>query len=144
MSRPMQQRAAFLLLLAAGGGSFAQNVPIATNASDRFARLDVNHDGVLSRYEMDAEVVFAALDSDGDQSITPAELKPLLGPNATDASALDRVRLADRNVNDLLEESELTRATEMRFEWLDANHDGNVDQAELQARFGVKMVGGWP
>jgi hypothetical protein len=28
----------------------------------------------------------------------------------------------------------------MRFEWLDANKDGNVDEQELQDRFLVKMV----
>lgn len=113
---------------------------IAQSASERFTRLDVNHDGVLSRYETDAEVVFAALDTDGDQSITPAELKPLLPANLTDAEVLDRVRVADRDANDVLNEAELTRATEMRFEWLDANKDGNVDQQELQERFLVKMV----
>ena len=113
---------------------------IASTASERFQRLDVNHDGVLSRYETDAEVVFGALDTDGDQVITPAELKPLLGPDATDEIALDRVRVADRDANDTLNEAELTRATEMRFEWLDENKDGNVDEHELQTRFLVKMV----
>jgi hypothetical protein len=28
----------------------------------------------------------------------------------------------------------------MRFKWMDANQDGNVDLAELQASFGVPMV----
>jgi Ca2+-binding EF-hand superfamily protein len=125
------------VLVLASALCFAQ---IAKTASERFQRLDVNHDGVLSRYETDAEVVFAALDSDGDGSITPAELKPLLPEGMTDAEVLDRVRVADRDANDVLNEAELTRATEMRFEWLDENKDGNVDEQELASRFLVKMV----
>ena len=84
--------------------------------------------------------MFAALDTDGDGSITPAELKPLLPEGMTDEQVLDRVRVADRDANDTLNEAELTRATEMRFEWLDENKDGNVDEHELESRFLVKMV----
>ena len=133
---------ATLLACAAAPAAFAQNVPLATRAGDRFDRLDVNHDGGLSRYEMDAEVVFAALDTNGDMHITPAELKPLLGEGASGETALDRVRIADRNVDDLLDQDELTRAASMRFDWMDVNGDGNVDRAELESRFGVKMLGG--
>jgi len=135
--RPLVTALVAAALVVATAPCFAQ---IAKSASERFQRLDVNHDGVLSRYETDAEVVFAALDTNGDQIITPDELKPLLPEGMTDAEVLDRVRVADRDANDTLNEAELTRATEMRFEWLDANKDGNVDQQELQDRFLVKMV----
>ena len=74
--------------------------------------------------------------------VSAAELLPLLGPKATPATAHDRVLLADRNADDMLDESELARASKMRFEWMDANKDGNVDRAELQERFLVKMVSG--
>jgi hypothetical protein len=50
------------------------------------------------------------------------------------------VRVADRNADDKLDAAELDRGSEMRFKWMDANGDGNVDQQELTARFGVKMV----
>jgi Ca2+-binding EF-hand superfamily protein len=141
MHRPTQLAALTCLLLASTALP-AQNVPIAQTADDRFDRLDVNHDGVLSRYEVDAEVLLHALDTDGNGSISPAELLPLLGPKATMKTAVDRVRLADRNVNDGLEYDELTRASEIRFGWLDENKDGNVDRQELQSRFGVKMLNG--
>ena len=65
---------------------------------------------------------------------------PLLGPSVSEAQALDRVRVADRNADDKLDAAELDRGSEMRFKWMDANGDGNVDQQELTARFGVKMV----
>lgn len=130
-----------LLACAVASIACAQNVPLATQSNDRFDRLDVNEDGGLSRYEVDAEVVFAALDTDGDKQITPAEMKPLLGEGADDKAALSRVRTADLNADNMLDENELTRATYMRFDWMDENDDGNVDRAELANRFGVKMLG---
>jgi hypothetical protein len=120
----------------------AQNVPLATTASERFTRLDVNHDGGLSKYEMDAEVLLHALDTDGDGLVSPSELAPLFGPGTSEATALDRVRVADRTADDRLDANELDRATQKRFTWMDANQDGVIDPAELQERFGVKMVGG--
>jgi hypothetical protein len=141
---PSQTRRAVALLLASAAAcaALAQNVPIATNADDRFDRLDVNHDDVLSRYEMDSEILIGVLDVDGDQLVSAAELLPLLGPDVTPATAHDRVLVADRNADDMLDESELARASKMRFEWMDANKDGNVDRAELRERFLVKMVSG--
>jgi len=129
-----------LALLIASAPCLSQNAPIAKTANERFAKLDVNHDGVLSRYEMDAEIVIGVLDTDGDGQITAAELKPLLGPDADDKLALDRIRVADRTADDKLNVDEIERAANVRFDWMDANHDGNVDQAELQSRFLVPMV----
>lgn len=136
MAGPLKGIAVFLLL--ASAPLAAQQ--IATTAAERFTRLDVNHDGGLSKYEVDAEVFIAGLDTDGDSQISAAELAPLLGPSVTEAEALDRVRVADRNADDMLNAAELERGSEMRFKWMDANGDGNVDQQELTARFGVKMV----
>ena len=122
--------------------ALAQNVPLANTASERFTRLDVNHDGGLSKYEMDAEVVLHALDTDGDNLVSPSELAPLFGPDTSEATALDRVRVADRTADDRLDADELDRATQKRFKWMDVNEDGVLDQAELRDRFGLKMVGG--
>ncbi|UHQ19342.1 hypothetical protein LVB87_14320 [Lysobacter sp. KIS68-7] len=129
-----------LALLIASAPCLSQNAPIAKTANERFNKLDVNHDGVLSRYETDAEIVLGVLDTDGDGQITAAELKPLLGPNADDKLALDRIRVADRTADDKLNVDEIERAANIRFDWLDANHDGNVDEAELQSRFLVPLV----
>jgi hypothetical protein len=132
------KRLAVVLLVLASAPLAAQQ--IATTAAERFSRLDVNHDGGLSKYEVDSEVFIAALDTDGDHLLSPAEIAPLLGPNVTPADALDRVRVADRNADDLLDANELDRASEMRFKWMDVNGDGNIDPQELADRFGVKMV----
>ena len=129
-----------LALVLASAPCLSQNAPIAKTANERYAKLDVNHDGVLSRYEMDAEVIMGVLDMDGDGQITAAELKPLLGPKADDKLALDRIRVADRTADDKLNVDEIERAANMRFDWLDADHDGNVSESELQARFLQPMV----
>jgi hypothetical protein len=142
MSRRCLSVAVAILVAGTAFAASAQNVPLAHSASERFNRLDVNHDGGLSKYEMDAEVVLHALDTDGDGMISPSELAPLFGPDTSEATALDRVRVADRTADDRLDADELDRATQKRFDWMDANKDGVLDQAELRDRFGVRMVGG--
>ena len=57
---------AFLLCLACAPLA-AQEV--AKTAYERFARLDVNHDGCLSKFEMYSDVFIGALDTDGDHMI---------------------------------------------------------------------------
>jgi len=142
MSRRCLTVAVSVLLAGTACSAMAQNVPLANTAGERFSRLDVNHDGGLSKYEVDAEVVLHALDTDGDNLVSPPELAPLFGPDTTEATALDRVRVADRTADDRLDADELDRATQKRFTWMDANQDGVLDQGELRERFGVKMVGG--
>jgi hypothetical protein len=46
-------KAIAVLALLASASLAAQQV--ATTAAERFTRLDVNHDGALSKYEVDAE-----------------------------------------------------------------------------------------
>ena len=48
-------------------------------AGNRFTFLDVNGDGVLSRYEYDSDVAFEMLDADHNASLSVAELQALLG-----------------------------------------------------------------
>lgn len=139
---PRRRLSAVVVVLLATTAPAGLAQTLATNATERFTRLDVNHDGGLSRYEMDAEVILRALDKDGDNKVSPAELRPLLGGNASDATTLDRVRIADRDMDDRLDANELDRATLMRFNWIDGNQDGVVDQQELLLRFGVHMVSG--
>ena len=121
------------------GVAFAQDFP--ETASGRFDALDANRDGVLSKYEYDSETVFAVLDGNHDDRVSAEELQVLLGApvdRATDAAA--RIAVADTNGDRALEYDEITRGSEMRFQWMDTNKDGNVDLAELQASFGVPMV----
>ena len=135
-------RASVLLLVLAAvpAASFAGEPPAAT-APSRFAALDVNGDGVLSRYEYDGDSVLVAIDSDHNSRVSPAELQAFLGPEEDGApSATYRISVVDRNNDGELSDEELRRGTEIRFQWLDRNKDGNVDLAELKEGFGVPMV----
>jgi len=121
------------------GICIAQDLP--ATASGRFDALDVNRDGVLSKYEFDSDVVFATMDSDHNASISASELQTFLGPEEQGApSAKYRISVVDGNNDGELSDAEIRRGMEFRFQWLDSNKDGNVDLAELQAGLGVPMV----
>ena len=117
----------------------AQTLP--STAEERFKALDVNHDGVVSKYEYDSDVAFAVMDSDHNYHISASELQGVLGPqqDGTPAAA-HRIAVADRNGDKELSDEELRRALEFRFNWMDSNKDGNVDLPEMKAGFGVPML----
>lgn len=123
------------------GGSLAPAVcaaqGIPTTSAGRFEVLDANGDGVVGEGEYNPHALFAAIDEDRNMRITAAELEGVLGPQGDgEMSAADRIRLADRNQDGELDHEELRRSAEMRFQWLDSNHDDNVDLAEFRAGFG--------
>ena len=130
-----------LIVLAAGIPLLcaAQSLPKA--ADSRFEALDVNGDGVLSKYEYDSDAAFAAMDDDHNNRISAEELQALLGPQEDGAlSAADRISVADGNSDGELTDEELRRGLQFRFNWLDKNKDGNVDLPELKSGFGVPML----
>jgi Ca2+-binding EF-hand superfamily protein len=105
----------------------------------RFQALDVNKDGVVSRYEYDSDVAFGIMDSNGDRRLSASELQEILGPTAPGVpTAAERIVVADLDADGELDENELRRATEMRFETMDRNQDGNLDLAEFASAFGVR------
>ena len=117
----------------------AQDLP--ATASGRFDALDVNRDGVLSKYEFDSDVVFATMDSDHNSRVSATELQAFLGPEEEGApSATYRISVVDGDNDGELSDAEIRRGMEFRFQWLDRNKDGNVDLAELKSGFGVPMV----
>lgn len=117
----------------------AQALP--DSAAARFSALDVNQDGVVSEYEYDSDVAIAAMDSDHDGHIGPAELQGVLGEwEGGPQSAERRVSLADLDRDGKLSDDELRRALAFRFKTMDQNKDGNLDAIELQAGMGVPMM----
>jgi len=135
-------RVSTLLIVLAAGIPFlcaAQSLP--KTADSRFEALDVNGDGVLSKYEYDSDALFAAVDDDHNNRISAAELQGLLGAQEDGAlSAADRIAVADSNSDGELTDEELRRGLQFRFNWLDKNKDGSVDLPELKSGFGVPML----
>jgi hypothetical protein len=119
-------------------GTAAQTLPQGAEA--RFAYLDANRDGVLSKYEYDSDVAFETADSDHDSLISPSELQEILGPPVPGVPTIaDRLIIADLDSDGALDDNELRRALEMRFGWLDRNSDGNLDLEEMKSGYGVRV-----
>ncbi len=109
-------------------------------AEARFAYLDVNRDGVLSKYEYDSDVVLEAADRDHNALLSPDELQEVLGPPVPGVPTVaDRLIVADLDSDGELNDNELRRALEMRFGWLDRNSDGNLDLEEMKSGYGVRV-----
>ncbi|HEY0334659.1 MAG TPA: hypothetical protein VGC74_13255 [Stenotrophomonas sp.] len=124
---------------AGAGAGAAQAAPTAA-AQARFNALDADHDGLLSRYEYDTDVVFETADSDHDGLLTEQELQIALGPQMPGTpSVAKRMIVADIDNDGGLEDGELREAMEKRFAWLDRNHDGNLDLVEMTAGYGVRV-----
>lgn len=131
---------ALALAIAPAGLCYGQDS--AGTAAARFQSLDANQDGVLSKYEYDADAALATLDTDGNGRISAAELQGILGSEEQGAvSAADRIVSSDLDKDGELSDDELRRSLQFRFQWLDKNSDGNVDMAEMKNGLGVPMVG---
>ena len=127
------------LALATAGPCMAQGRVPAT-ATDRFATLDTNRDGSVSKDEYNADALFSLLDADHNYRVTAAELDTVLGAQQDGMpSSADRIRNLDRNGDGELNDEELRNAAEARFQWLDKNDDGKLDLTELKSGFGVPL-----
>jgi Ca2+-binding EF-hand superfamily protein len=105
-------------------------------AAERFATLDRNADGEVSKDEYDGTTLFQALDADHNNRVTVAEVQALLGPDKDgQLTAADRIRVADLNGDGELSDEEVRRVAEMRFQSLDTDHDEVLTLAELQSGF---------
>ena len=81
----------------------------------------------------------AAMDANGDKRLSADELQAFLVDAPKGApSAAERIVVADLDADGALDQNEVYGAAEMRFDSLDRNGDGNLDQAEFAAGFGVR------
>lgn len=137
---------------------------------DMLAKLDTNHDGVITRAEAmaAADAKFAKLDTNGDGQITRAEIQakqdarrakwqerraaradqPQGAPQpGTDGQHPhmghgmhrpggrhgDMMKRLDTNNDGVITKAEAEAAAMQRFDKMDANHDGRIDQTEIAA-----------
>lgn len=127
-----------LLVLGVAGPCPAQAPP---TTADRFAVLDTNHDGDVTRDEYTADALFSALDADRNFRISPQELEAVIGPQQDGTpSAADRIRTLDRNGDGGLDDEEMRNAAEARFESLDRNDDSRLDLSELRSGLGASLA----
>ncbi len=114
--------------------AYAQQV--STTAAERFATLDRNADGEVSKDEYDGTTLFQALDADNNYRVTVEEMQVLLGPDRDgQLTAADRIRVADLNGDGELSDEEVRRVAEMRFQSLDTDHGEVLTLSELQSGF---------
>ena len=131
---------ALLVAVVAAAPEASAQDRVPGSAADRFAALDTNRDGSVSRDEYSADALFSLLDTDHNYRITAGELEAVLGPQQDGMpSAADRIRNLDRNGDGELNDEELRNAAEARFQWLDQNDDSKLDLSELKSGFGVPL-----
>lgn len=128
-----------LLCLSFAVPALSADSDLPATANARFDFLDVNRDGMLSKYEYDSDVALETMDVDDDARLSAAELQDILGAIEQGVpSAADRIVVADLDGDGALDDAELRRALETKFSWLDRNSDGNLDLDEMKAGFGVR------
>lgn len=134
---------------AAKAPAVAPSIPRAafiSNMDAEFAKMDANHDGKLTKQEIEAyqhasavekiqarnRAVFAALDTDHDGQLSPAEFAKFTAtpppPNA--APMLQRF---DANKDGVISIVEYRAGTLANFDKLDIDKDGIVTPAEMKA-----------
>jgi hypothetical protein len=96
---------------------------------DPLARADANGDGIVTRDEMlaDTSARFAELDANKDGKLSPDEFQAAGGMRGRMMSR------ADANGDGTVTLEEARAQAGQRFDRVDTNHDGKLDQAERDA-----------
>jgi Ca2+-binding EF-hand superfamily protein len=98
---------------------------------DPLARADANGDGIVTREEMlaDVDARFAKLDANHDGKITPEE-RQIFAEGTRGGRMMGRT---DANGDGTITLEEQHAQANKRFDRIDTNHDGKIDQAERDA-----------
>lgn len=146
MNRNLILAAALLALAPAAVFAAETDAPADRGAreGDLFKRLDTNHDGVLTRDELQSRGAqriarsFDKLDRDKDGMVTQEEMKEARTTRmaAMKEHAEERFKSADKNGDGTLSKDETTTSMPrlaQRFDTLDQNKDGQLSPDELRA-----------
>ncbi len=105
-----------------------------------FDRQDTNHDGYIDKSEATADMLarFDAMDTDRDGRLSRDEVRGAIRARWQDRADAFRQRRMDRldaNKDGKLSWDEMSARAKTRFDELDTNHDGFIDDGEMaQAR----------
>ena len=112
---------------------------------EKLLRDDANKDGAITFAEATAaaNAHFKAQDADKDGKLTGAEMRPR-GPRGRGDMAGMMLRHADANKDGKVSRDEARAEADQRFDRLDANRDGYIDQAEMAAMRGPGRGPGGP
>jgi Ca2+-binding EF-hand superfamily protein len=149
--------AAAVLMLAPASIALAQAAPKAVSRADfvksvdtRFNAMDTNHDGVVTRAELAAELQkeldsaraqmtqklrqqFQQLDTNKDGQLSFAEFSALTGGIRSAETPEQKLQQLDTNHDGKISAEEYRAPELAKFNKVDANHDGIVTPAEMQA-----------
>ncbi len=122
----------------------------AKGIDTRFAQMDTNHDGFLSKDEVAAmqtkalqaataeqnkrlEAEFKKLDTDKNGSLSLAEFKAAARPFRASETPAQMLAKLDANKDGKISAAEYRNPPMTNFDRMDTNHDGVVTAAELKA-----------
>ena len=113
---------------------------------EKLLREDANKDGIISFAEIAAaeSAYFKAQDADGDGKLTGEEMRPRGPRGGMRAMAGMMLRHADTKKDGKVSRDEARAEADQRFDRLDANHDGFIDRAEIDAMRGPGRGPGGP
>ena len=152
--------AAAAILFTSGSALFAQAKPVSrgeyiNTLNGRFNTMDTNHDGSVSAAELGAEqqkemqqakntinqqmaARFKQLDTNKDNQLSLQEFLAAVPAIRTSEGAQQMMQRLDTNKDGKLSADEFRAPQLATFNRADANHDGTVTPAEMQAAAGKK------
>ena len=162
MFRPYRFAAAALLLVPASIALAQAAAPKPISRTDyvksidaRFNAMDTNHDGVVSKAELAAELQkeldtakaqvtqrlrqqFTQLDTNKDGQLSFAEFSAVIGNVHSVETPDQKLQQLDTNHDGKITAEEYRAPELAKFNKVDTNHDGVVTPAEIQAAAGRK------
>lgn len=105
---------------------------------DRFAAMDTNGDGAVTKAEADAHraAMFAEIDANKDGNVTPAEMQAHHDAKRAEMRAKREAAMMaklDTNTDGVISAAEFAAAPAPGFDKLDTDKDGTVSKAEMAA-----------
>ena len=111
------------------------------HAQERFAEIDTNSDGKITREEgqAHADARFAKADANGDGVLTAVEIKAAMMAHMSkrlDKRIAKHMDRADTNKDGVISSAEARAAGDQRFDRMDKNKDGVVEMSEMKRKSG--------